>query len=66
MLRPSAEEQNLPDCNQLIQQEAQLMETRLRRKMIVKPKTSLLRGSPIVSHGRGVVPRQAGNGRTPQ
>jgi hypothetical protein len=39
MLRPLPEEQTLPDHNlQLIQQEAQVIETRLRRKMVVKPK----------------------------
>jgi hypothetical protein len=39
MLRPAPEEQILPDHNlQLIQQEAQVIETRLRRKMVVKPK----------------------------
>ena len=42
MLRPLPEEhQGLPDHNfHLMQEEAQLMETRLRRKMVVNPKRS--------------------------
>jgi hypothetical protein len=40
MLRPSPEEQqSLPDHNfHIVQEEARLMETRLRRKMVVNPK----------------------------
>ncbi len=40
MLRPLPEDQQiLPDHNfHLVQQEARLMETRLRRKMVVNPK----------------------------
>jgi hypothetical protein len=39
MLKPLPEEQVLPDHNfQLADEEARLMQTRLRRKMIVNPK----------------------------
>lgn len=39
MLRPAPEEQSIPDHNlELVQQEARLVETRLRRKIVVKPK----------------------------
>jgi hypothetical protein len=40
MLRPLPEEQQgLPDHNfQLLQEEARMMETRLRRKMVINPK----------------------------
>ena len=60
MITPSPEERNLVNCNfQLIQQEAGLMETRLRRKMIIKPKRSvalptLHRSNPILLCGRAV------------
>lgn len=58
MPRPAPEELSLPDQNfQLIQQEqARLLETRLRRKMVVKPKgrvalAPLTRAHPILRAG---------------
>lgn len=57
MLRPAPEEQSIPDHDfQLIQQEERLVETRLRRKMVVKPKSPialvpLTRPHPILRAG---------------
>lgn len=60
MLKPTPEEQNFPDHNfQQIEKETLLIETRLRRKMVIKPKTSgalasLTRPNPIHSGARHV------------
>ncbi len=56
MLRPLPEEQQiLPDHNfHLVQEEARLMETRLRRKMVVNPKR---RPAPQ-SVGKPPIPKQ--------